>query len=137
MARTPENVSDDTINALFDADFDKAKHLAEAMDIVLTAPTNATRSHEVVPKITVKHRDLPIVRAQINPTIPLAKVVRALATEGLCFKHNPETRDLYITYPTEFCPHGIEVKDDETFPPVCEACVEDHGAEVQAESVGK
>ena len=86
MAITPGNVSDTFIHAMSEAEEAGLKNFASAMDKVLSLNVN------------VRHRDLPIVRAQIDPTIPVVKVARALATEGLCLKHNAESGDLYLTY---------------------------------------
>jgi hypothetical protein len=103
---TPNDASDDTINRLFDiAAAITERHAADhAADPSLAARLDSdpsamlAQANKLVNKVMLRHRDLPLVRAQIDPTIPVAKFCRALASEGLCVKNNAETRDLYVTY---------------------------------------
>ena len=94
MFNTPKDAPDTFIHAMSEAEGDA---LFDALNP--SFKSTVALLDKIAPlTVAVRHRDLPIVRAQINPTIPVVKVAHALATEGLCLKHNAESGDLYLTY---------------------------------------
>jgi hypothetical protein len=136
MALIPETASDSLIAKLSEISRQHCEDLKNDPSLAAKLDSDPSamlaQADKLVNKVMLRHRGLPLVRAQIDPTIPDAKFARALASEGLCVKNNAETRDLYVTYLPEICEHGIDVDAR-----ACDDCNEERGATIQAKSVGK
>lgn len=134
LKNTPNDCSPTEINSLFDIAVEISKQ--HAADLLADPSLAARLDAEFLEQKEIYEANQilrGLVRAQIDPTIPVVKVARALATEGLCLTHNRESGDLYVTYLPDICEHGVDVTDH----PVCDDCNEERGAAIQAESVGK
>ncbi len=63
----------------------------------MTTATDADKRHDAATEADMTQNDKDTIRIQIDPEVKVIELARALATEGLTIKSNPETGQLYIT----------------------------------------
>ena len=133
----PEDASDTTINELWEqAQRITQQHVENLRnDPTLAAHLDANPGEvlEYADNLAAQSRSR--LRIQVDPSVLVATLAEALASKGLCLRHNAESNDLYLTFAPEYCRHGVEIKDDETYPAACESCVDDEGSAMTEEGL--